>query len=88
MDCEIEKPLLSVTHGPNCLELTSVCSRVTSRLQAQARRRIRAISNAPTLKECEELRDIYVAELIESGHRDAAETMLRDWESFGFCCKL
>ena len=66
----------------------NVQTKLSQRLQAQARRRIRAISNAPTLKECEELRDIYVAELIESGHRDAAETMLRDWESFGFCCKL
>jgi transposase-like protein len=60
----------------------NIQAKLSQRLQAQARGRIRAISNAPTLRECEELRDIYVAELIESGHRDAAETMLRDWESF------
>jgi len=34
------------------------------------------------LRECEELRDLYVAELRASDHQDAAETMLRDWDSF------
>ncbi|MCH7800340.1 MAG: IS256 family transposase [Chloroflexi bacterium] len=60
----------------------NVQAKVPKRLQAQVRGRIRAISNAPTLRECEELRDLYVAELRASDHQDAAETMLRDWDSF------
>ncbi len=35
-----------------------------------------------TLHECEELQDLYVAELIESDHRDAAHTLLKDWNAF------
>lgn len=54
-------------------------------VQAAASRGSRAhtgISNAPTLREYEELRDQYVAELRSSDHQDAAETMLRDWDAF------
>jgi len=36
----------------------------------------------PDLEECEELRDLYVAELRANDHQDAAETMLRDWGAF------
>jgi len=37
---------------------------------------------APTQKECEELRDRYVAELMGRDQRAAAETVLRDWNDF------
>ena len=37
---------------------------------------------APTRSECERLRDEYVAELSAEGRIDAAETVVRDWESF------
>jgi transposase-like protein len=37
---------------------------------------------APTQKECEELRDRYAAELLATDQRAAAETVLRDWEDF------
>jgi transposase-like protein len=40
------------------------------------------MSEAPTQKECEGLRDRYVAELIGRGQRAAAETVLRDWDDF------
>jgi len=40
------------------------------------------MSEAPTQKECEELRDRYVAELLAADQRAAAETVLRDWEDF------
>jgi len=52
------------------------------RCQAEARRRLREMSEAPTQKECEELRDRYVAELLAADQRAAAETVLRDWEDF------
>ena len=37
---------------------------------------------APTQKECENLRDRYVAGLLAVGQRAAAETVLRDWGDF------
>jgi putative transposase len=40
------------------------------------------MSEALTQKECEELRDHYVAELMDRGQRAAAETVLRDWDDF------
>jgi len=40
------------------------------------------MAEAPTQKECEELRDWYVAELMAADQRAAAETVLRDWEDF------
>ena len=60
----------------------NVQAKVSKRLQAKVRGRIRAISNAPTLRECEELRDQYVVELRSSDHQDASETMLRNWDAF------
>ena len=60
----------------------NVQAKVSKRLQAEVRGRIRAISNAPTLRECEELRDQYVVELRSSDHQDASETMLRNWDAF------
>ena len=40
------------------------------------------MSYAPSRTECERLRDEYVSELKAGGRSDAAETVLRDWESF------
>ena len=37
---------------------------------------------SPTQKECEDLRDRYVAELMGREQRAAAETVLRDWADF------
>ena len=62
--------------------VSNIQARLPKRMHAQARERIRAIFNAQSLKECEELRDLYVAELTESDHRDAAHTLLRDWDAF------
>ena len=40
------------------------------------------MSYAPTRVECERLRDEYVSDLRADGRGDAADTVLRDWESF------
>ncbi len=40
------------------------------------------MSAAPTRAECERLRDEYVVDLSAAGRIDAAETVVRDWESF------
>ena len=40
------------------------------------------MSAAPTRAECERLRDEYVVDLSTEGRVDAAETVVRDWESF------
>jgi putative transposase len=62
--------------------ITNVQAKLPQRYQAEAGRRLRAMAEAPTQKECEEQRDRYVAELISRGQRSAAETVLRDWEEF------
>jgi len=56
--------------------------KLPERYQAEASRRLREISEAQTHKECKELRDRYVAELIDRGQWAAVETVLRDWEDF------
>ena len=61
---------------------TNVQAKLPKRFQAEARRRLREMYEAPTQKECEELRDRYVAELMGRGQRAAAETVLRDWDDF------
>jgi transposase-like protein len=61
---------------------TNVQAKLPKRYQAEARRRLREMYEAPTQKECEELRDRYVDELMSRGHRAAAETVLRDWDDF------
>jgi transposase-like protein len=38
------------------------------------------MAEAPTQKQCEELRDRYAADLLAADQRAAAETALRDWE--------
>jgi putative transposase len=60
----------------------NVQAKLPKRYQAEVRRRMREMSEAQTQKECEELRDRYVAELTDRGQRAAAETVLRDWEDF------
>ena len=43
---------------------------------------IRETSVAPTRSECERLRDEYVVDMSAEGRIDAAETVVRDWDSF------
>ncbi len=62
--------------------ITNVQAKLPKRLQKEARCRLREMAEAPTQKECEELRDRYVAELMAADQRAAAETVLRDWEEF------
>ncbi len=60
----------------------NVQAKLPKRYQAEARQRLREMYEAPTRKECEELRDQYTAELMGRDQRAAAETVLRDWEDF------
>jgi transposase-like protein len=62
--------------------ITNVQAKLPKRYQSEARRRLREMYESPTEKECEELRDRYVAELMNRGQRAAAETVLRDWDDF------
>ena len=62
--------------------ITNVQAKLPKRLQKEARGRLREMAEAPTQKECEELRDRYAAELMAADQRTAAETVLRDWEDF------
>jgi len=62
--------------------ITNVHARLLKRLRAEARRRLREMTEAETQEACEELRDRYVADLLAAGQRPAAETVLRDWEDF------
>ncbi len=62
--------------------ITNVQAKLPKRLQKEARRRLREMAEAPTHKECEELRERYVTELMAADQRAAAETVLRDWEDF------
>ena len=60
----------------------NVAARLPKSMHSSSRRRLREISHAPSRGECERLRDEYVHELTGDGRGDAAETVLRDWESF------
>jgi putative transposase len=60
----------------------NVQDKLPKRLQAEARRRLREIAEAPTRAACERLRDAYVAGLQAQGETHAADCMLRDWEDF------
>ena len=60
----------------------NVQDQLPKRLQAQARKELRALWEAPTRRECEERRDGYVAKLQGQGQVAAAATVLRDWEEF------
>ena len=57
-------------------------ARLPKVLHAEARKRLREMSVAPTRSECERLRDEYVVDLSAEGRIDSAETVVRDWESF------
>jgi len=62
--------------------VTNVQAKLPKRLRAEARRRLREMTEAETQQACEELRDRYVADLLANDQRSAAETVLRDWEDF------
>jgi len=60
----------------------NVQDKLPKRWHAEARHRLRAIAEAATQAECEQLRDVYVAELRDAGQGQAADCVLRDWEDF------
>ena len=60
----------------------NVQAKLPKALTSEARRQLREMSYAPTRVECERLRDEYVSDLRADGRSDAADTVLRDWESF------
>ena len=60
----------------------NVQARLPKSLHSEVRKRLREMSYAPTRSECERLRDEYVVDLSAEGRIDAAETVVRDWESF------
>ncbi len=62
--------------------IINIQAKLPKSYQAEARRRLREMYEAPTQKECEELRDQYVSELMDRDQRAAAETVLRDWDDF------
>lgn len=62
--------------------ITNVQASLPKRLWAQARRRLRQMTEAETLEACEELRNRYVAELLATDQRSVAENVLRDREKF------
>ena len=57
-------------------------SKLPKALHSEVRKRLREMSAATSRVECERLRDEYVTDLRADGRSDAAETVLRDWESF------
>ena len=60
----------------------NVHAKLPKALHAEARKRLREMSVAPTRSECERLRDEYVVNLSIDGRTDAAETVVRNWDSF------
>ena len=60
----------------------NVQDKLPKRLQADARRQLRAIAAAPTRADAERLRDVSVAALRAAGQGAAADTVGRDWEDF------
>lgn len=60
----------------------NVQDKLPKRLQADARRQLRAIAEAPTRAEAERLRDTYITALRAAGQGAAADTVGRDWEDF------
>ena len=62
--------------------IMNVQSKLPKRLQPEARRRLREISEAKSREMCEELRDRYVSELLTAGQQPAADTVMRDWDDF------
>ena len=62
-----------------------VQDKLPKRLQADARRQLRAVAEAPTRADAERLRDTSVAALRAAGQGAAADTVERDWEDFVTC---
>ncbi len=62
--------------------IANVQAKLPKRGQAEARRRLREMTEAESQEAWEELRDRYVAELVAADQRPAADTILRDWEDF------
>ena len=60
----------------------NVQDKLPKRLQPEARQRLRELAAAQSRLECEQRRDLYVAELRAQGQDQAAEAILRDWEAF------
>ena len=60
----------------------NVQAKLPKAMHAEARRRLREMSAAPTRAECERLWDEYVVDLSAECRNDAPETVVRDWESF------
>jgi transposase-like protein len=60
----------------------NVQDQLPKRLQAAARKELRALWEAPSRSECESRRDQYVAKLRGQGQEAAAATVLRDWKDF------
>ena len=64
----------------------NVAAKPPNPAHSTVRRTLREMSYAATRSECGRLRDEYVTELRREGRGDAADTVLRDWESFvSFC---
>ena len=60
----------------------NVQSKSPKALHAEARRWLKKMSAAPARLEYERLHDEYVVDLSAEGRTDAAESVVRDWESF------
>ena len=60
----------------------NVQSKLPKALHSEVRKLLRDMSVATSRAKCERLRDEYVSDLRADGRTDAAETVLRDWESF------
>lgn len=60
----------------------NLVDKLPKRLQAEARKRLREIYDAPTRQECTARRDAYCAELRAQGQEPAAACLERDWEDF------
>ncbi len=58
----------------------NIIDKLPKRLQPQARKRLREISQAPSRQECTRLRDVYRDELRAIGQGSAADCLERDWE--------
>jgi len=62
--------------------IMNVQAKLPKRLRTEARRRLREMAEAKTREICEQRRDRYVADLLATDQRGAAETVLRDWDDF------
>lgn len=60
----------------------NIQAKLPKHMHAEVRRRLREMTEAQTQSECEQLRDRYVEELVATGQKPAAQTLLRDWDKF------